>query len=167
MKLNKIIAIASAVGALCTMHVKGATANLTTTGWGTNNLLSAAAYITSFTIANPTAATLNFRIFDSAGTNLTWTNSTFTNFTTYASNTFLSIFTNIVGVVTTNTNSVVYSIATTNTVQTGSYRTILALAVPANTTTTWEPVDGTVAGFGLCVTNNTNINITVNYSNIR
>lgn len=132
----------------------------------TQSVASSGIYIASVTIQNATGVTDTVRLIDAPSTSLTYTRGSFTVPTSYTTN-YVSTYTNINGVVTSVTNSALFTLNTTVAATTNSYRTINLFTVPANTTVTWTPVNGAYTVYGLLVTNNAVSTMTTSYAPIR
>lgn len=132
----------------------------------TQSISSSGIYIASVTIQNATGVTGTFRLLDAPSTSLTYTRGSFTVPTSYSTN-YVSTYTNINGVVTSVTNSALFTLNTTVAASTNSYKTINLITVPANSTVTWTPVNGAYTVFGLLVTNNIVSTMTTSYAPIR
>ncbi len=128
----------------------------------TNQLL-----ISSVVLVNSTTTNATITLIDSPRGVLLWTNSAYTSRVVTLGN-VTNIYTNFLGVIETNmiTNVVVGGFVT-NSGATNAFRVLATLGVPANNSVTYIPSTPLVTSYGLTVTNNPNVNITVNYSNVR
>jgi len=126
----------------------------------TNSLL-----LRSVTLANSSGATLVATVYDSPDNRVLWTNTALTNVYTYLTNN-VRTYTNFSGVVTYQTNTVVW---TTNSVQSGwtnTFNALLTVVLSNGATYTYTPSTPLYLSRGLLVTNDKPIGVTVNYSTV-
>ena len=151
---------------LTAFAVSAATYTTNLTGHGTNLIIiTNGIQINSITFANSSGATLSAAVYDSKYTSLKWTNTPYTNLTSYTTN-YVTTFTNFSGVIQTNTNSVLWTYSNAVAAATNDFRALTTVAVSNAVTYVWTPSTLMVAGFGLVVTNSTNVSLTVNYSTV-
>ena len=149
---------------LATLPVKAATINMTIPSAVniTNIISSNSTAVAAITIANPGSTILTVKFFDTPYTNLTYTNAAFTNSYSYVTN-YLTTYTNFSGVVSTNTNSAIFT-TTRGFTNTGRAYPSLSFSIGASNTFVYYPsTAGYVFGSGVAVTNSTNCSITYEY----
>lgn len=162
--LNKLTLIAALVLAINTAQAQSS-ASVSPSAAARNTMITNASRILSVTIANASAATLGVTLFDAgynSTTNLTWTNSAYTNTITYTTNIVTSYVTTT-GVTNSLTNSGIFTVINTVSAATNSFPTVNTLSAPAGETVVWVPTGGYIVSRGLIATNNTNCTITVQY----
>lgn len=156
------------------------TASVTTTGASTNNLLSHSAAITGFVFVNSDATQVaTVHLVDSYTTNLVYTNAAYTNYSisTFTSlstnvptalNPYLMIYTNFQGIIETNTNSFIMTVAGVSAAATNNLPVIVHLSIPAASTVTYSPALAITAWRGITITNSnvTNISTTILYTTL-
>ena len=161
--MKKLFAIVAALALLIVPNVEGATASGNYTSAGTNSLLSVSGSVYSIVIANTAASASTVAFVDSSDTTLTYTLAAYTNTLTYSTN-ITNIITTSTGVSQTNISSGIWTERQNNAASTNNRPSIVTLTVPASSTLTYS-FGG--AGYslrsGICVTNDTNANITVTY----
>lgn len=148
---------------LCGIQSKAVDQSTAATAAATNSIIQASARIQSIIIANDVASALTVKFFDAPTNVLTYVNAAYTNYLSYTTN-IVSVYTTPAGVLQTNTNSGIYTYASTVSAATNAYRTVATINVGASGTTVYYPTNGLIVAFGLCVTNNTNCTITTTYS---
>lgn len=130
------------------------------------SVLTSPSYLISVQVANATGSAATLRLVDTSSTNQTYVRAAFTVPTTYATN-IVSSYTSINGVVTTITNSAYFTVNSTVAAATNYYNSINVMTIPANSTVTWQPVNGAYALYGLCATNDAALTITTTYAPTR
>lgn len=131
------------------------------------NLLTGQIQLEEIEVINNGGSTVTVRIYDAPSTNVTWTNSQYSVPTSYTTN-LVTVFTNYNGILTTNTNTVLYTVNTTVSAAPVNYRLLKSFTIAAGASSTWTPVNGVYLSYGLMATNNvTNTTYNYTYSNIR
>lgn len=132
----------------------------------TTSIATSGIYLASVQIQNATGAAAVVRLIDAPSTTLTYTRGSFTLPLSYATN-YVTTYTNINGVTTSVTNAAIFTTTQTIAATTNSYKTVQLLNVPANSTTTWTPVNGAYMIYGLTSTNDAAVTATFSYATIR
>jgi len=144
--------------------INAASVAVTATGGATpTSLLSTGGLVSQVVIANSTASTMAFKLFNSPSAAVTYTNAAYTT----RSSAIVSL-TNVVVTITGVTNTTIYPALSTSTVvtsgSTNDYQTLATITVPASGTATWTPVVPVNATLGLTCTNDQTGVVTVTYN---
>lgn len=164
---NNLLKYLAVIGMLVglTASAQTQTATVSTSAAARNTMITNAARLLSVTIANDTAQPLTVKLFDAgynASTNLTWTNSAYTNTISYTTNIVTSYVTTT-GVTNSLTNAGIFTVINSVSAATNSYPTVNTLSIPASDSVVWAPTGGFLVSRGLIATNNTNCTITIQY----
>ncbi len=141
-----------------------ATANTLTSLFPTNQIV-----ITKITVANTSSTNMSIVFYDTALATLTNYVGPYNSVASYLTN-ISFIFTNFVGVLTTNTyTNALYTYTNTIALHTNTAPVVVSMAVNTNSTISYTPVSGGIStSFGLAVSNNVApAAITVEYFEIR
>ena len=167
--MKTIVKYIVAVFALATISLNAATLTQGVTSGitATNSLIGTnAVWVSSVAFANPTAVTATYSLYDAPASTLTYTRGAYTNWISFTTN-YVTTITNFSGVVQSETNAAVYTVANPVSSATGNYRLLVTVAVPAGETYTYQPNGGVIASFGVAVVTSTNGTFTLNYSSIK
>ena len=147
----------------------GAIAPLTQSAAGSASILTNGCEIFSLTCVNATGSAITVRFVDNNTTNLVWTNTSYTVPYTYSTNLVTILTNNYLGNVTsTNTNTVLVTTSTTVAANTNiPFATLAVISIPANSSTTYRPVNPLNAWRGVAVTNSGAVDISVEYAPIK
>ena len=153
--------IAVALLACATFAGAVETTTLATVG-GSNSIFGVSGRVQSIIVANNAASAATVTFYDSPTNTFTYVNGAYTNYVSYSTN-IVQVITLPSGVLQTNTNSGVFTVAQVVAASTNSYRQVATLNVAANATLVYYPTNGLLVAFGLSETNNTNVTITTTW----
>jgi hypothetical protein len=142
--------------------------NGTTLAGNTGNpiITTNSALITKYTIANTNTFPVFLKFYDSPNATITNLFGAYTNSTLVSSN-YVVIYTNIVGVAETNTNAIVVSLSSITAAALREQRVVWTYQVQTSNTVTYTPAYAHTVSQGLMVTNNGNVQLTIEYLPLR
>ena len=117
-------------------------------------------------INNHPSATVTIKIYDAPSNLTTWTNGAYASRSQYTTN-LVTTWTNYNGIVTSQTNSVLYIYTNEVAAAAISYKLLKTATIAAWESSTWTPLNGVYYSYVLLATNNqTNVTYNITYSNI-
>jgi hypothetical protein len=130
-----------------------------------SNVLKAAqsVYLNSVLLANGTGSAITLELFDAPTNALTYSVGAYTNTLSYVSN-VVSTVVGITGHTNTFTNSILVTVPNPVSAATVAYRSITKATIPANSSLS-IPLE-TVAAYGVFLTNNGTIGVTLSYQRL-
>jgi len=130
----------------------------------TIRLIDGPASINSIAMQNGITTNSIVAFYSAPGTNTYFTNGNFTNYTWYATNAYQQIYTNFLGVLSTNTFAALVKATNAGGAATNFYPTIWAATAVSNATTTYLPPFPVTAPLGVVITNGLSpITVTITY----
>lgn len=127
-----------------------------------NSIFQVSGRVVQMVLANNDATATTLRFYDAPTNRLNYTNAAYTNYITYTTN-IVSVITLPSGVLQTNTNSGVFTVAQTVAAAATFYRNVATVVIPASSTIVYSPTNGLLVGFGFAVTNVGNATITTTW----
>lgn len=158
---NKLVLCAALL--LVSFSAKAVESTVTQVGNGSNSLFGVSGRVQSIQVANNTASALTTIFYDSPSNTFYYSLGAYTNYISYMTN-IVTVITLQSGVLQTNTNTGVFTVAQTVGASTPAYRTVAVINVAASSTYTYYPTNGLLVAFGLGFTNNTGTTVTATWT---
>jgi len=165
--MKRFLKYALIAASLFALNVQAESRSQTFAAASETNWVSKPMLLTSIYINNTSTNANLVKLFDAPATNVTYALTAYiTSVATY-SNAVVQTYTNFAGVTETFTNAGTWTVSTTNSAVTNSFRTLYVVTVPASTAVTITPVGGLYGSYGLLSTNGYACEMTLVYNPIR